>query len=78
MYEFKSYTTVNSLLGTAYTKDSISYYIHFQAMNADVYGNAGKVIATCYNANSGMFNIYFNQQTSGNMRISYFIYNFGN
>ena len=71
-----SYTEVNTLLGTNYTKDEISYRVYFQAMNGDVAGNAGKIIATCYNTTSGMFNIYFNQQTSGSLRVAYFLYDF--
>ena len=71
MLSLLSYTEVNTLLGTIYTKAEMSDYVYVQAMNGDVYANSAKVIATCYNPNSGYFNIYFDKSTSGSIRITY-------
>ena len=71
MLSLLSYTEVNTLLGTIYTKAEMSDYVYVQAMNGDVYANSAKVIATCYNPSSGYFNVYFDKSTSGSIRITY-------
>jgi len=76
MMQLLSYTEVNTILGTSYTKTEISTKVYIQAMNGDVYANNAKVIATCYNTNSGYFNVYFDKTTSGNIRITYTVDDF--
>ena len=64
---------VNEMLGTSYDKDAMSYYVNVTAMNASVAENGAKIIATCYNASAGNYNIYFDREASGQMRINYVV-----
>lgn len=73
MFGLFKYTEINEMLGLSCTAESLSWYVNLYAQNADVYNNNAKIISTCYNSSSGWYNIYFDQATSGNMRVSYTI-----
>lgn len=67
------YQEVNKILGTNYNKNEMSYYVNVTAQNGDYTNNYVQITSTCYNTQTGTYDVFFNKTMGGLIRINYMI-----